>query len=144
MPDEIWTLTQAERDRNAVSLGIDFWTLAPGRYFVRSLLAVPVPGEDEFCFGVWVEVSEAIFRTVFEVWDNAEAYESLAFDGCLANKITAPGWNGSGAVVHLQVRNIRSRPYVVDSADCGLKKLLSKGWTRRTFEQFARTLMAAQ
>lgn len=141
MPDVIWELSESDRDGKAVSLGKDFWVLAPSRYFVRCLLPIPVAEDDEFSFGVWVEVRDSAFRAAFDAWDDPEAYRSIEFEGLLANRITAPGWSGFGAPVRLRVRDARLRPYVVESSDKGLKALIATGWTSVTFEQFARSLM---
>jgi hypothetical protein len=58
------------------------------RYFLRTLLPVPVRGEDQpCCWGIWVEVSEADFQRAWDLWDDPAQGSEPAFAARLANSI---------------------------------------------------------
>jgi hypothetical protein len=58
------------------------------RYFLRALLPIPIRGQLERCsWGIWVEVEEAAFGRVRELWDAADQQSEPPFAGELANAL---------------------------------------------------------
>jgi len=142
MPDIVFDLSPDQRREDATQIGDDFWSTTPEHYFVRCLLPIPLFDGDEFCFGVWVDLREDTFRNVLDVWDDAERYLSLEFEGRLANRVRVPGWTGYGVRVHLAVRNSQSRPFITWTDDKSLQRVLDHGWSQEVFERYSRSLMA--
>ena len=81
MPDCVFARPEEQRSPRCNE---DFADLDSGR-FVRALLPVPIEGGEEFCFGIWVEVSVTTFERVVRAWNESEAYRTLSFDGAIAN-----------------------------------------------------------
>jgi len=116
LPEPVFRLTDEERTRRAYVE--DDWCQfvddAGGtRSYVRGLLHLPVKGSaDDFRFGVWVELEEAVARGLGELWDQAEGHLSAPRFGSLANQITS--FEGTiGARVALQVRHVSVLPAVI-------------------------------
>jgi hypothetical protein len=142
MPDIVFDLSPQQRRERATQIGDDFWSTAPEHYFVRCLLPIPLFDGEEFCFGVWVDLCEDVFRNVLDVWDDLELYPSLEFEGSLANRVRVPGWTGYGVRVHLAVRNSQSRPFITWTDDESLQRVIDHGWSQEVFERYSRSLMA--
>ncbi len=116
LPDEVHALGYLERYLHSRS-NSDFCTLGQARYFVRGVLPLPVQSsEDEFCWGVWVEISldhHDHYLAAFE----EEAPDMFSFPGAVANDV--PGYGGTmGLTVEVRLRKATERPavYVTDSS----------------------------
>jgi hypothetical protein len=74
LPHVIHALDPDERTRRAW-LADDFAVLDDERFFVRGLLALPIPGiDDRFAYGTWVEVSMPDFRELMRRWHDEEQF----------------------------------------------------------------------
>src|SRR5262249_19022669 len=81
-PDRVFALSSAERasrtwcssDENP-----DFVALDGASFFVRGLLPVPLEENDEFRYGVWLEVSQEDFEHILQAWNDEAAYATLHF-----------------------------------------------------------------
>ena len=90
LPDAVFALSADERERRA-TMGADAGILydAGGtlHYYVRGLLELPVAElERGFGFGVWVEVGEADYFRIGDLWEDAGA-AGTRFGGRLANEL---------------------------------------------------------
>ncbi len=92
LPDEVFDLDFLSRYQRARS-NSDLCTLDDSRHFIRGVIPLPFQtSEEEFCWGVWVEVSrEDHDRYVRGYYDDLSAEPS--FPGKLANDI--PGHGGT-------------------------------------------------
>jgi hypothetical protein len=58
------------------------------QFFLRALLPIPVRGEDRTVnWGIWVEVTEKVFKRVSDLWDEPEQASEPPFDATLANTL---------------------------------------------------------
>ena len=90
-PDAYFDVPPAEREARA-SFSKDEGRIrdaedAERRHFLRVLLPMPVRGEDEMCWGVWVEVSGWSWDRAQELWDAADQGQEPPFDAVLANAL---------------------------------------------------------
>jgi hypothetical protein len=92
LPEPIFALPEDERAKRAViSPGGDFATLDGEHHFVRALLEVPIPAEDDvFGWGVWVRVSEADVEDLVTRWVDEESL-GHCYPGRLATHLPAYG-----------------------------------------------------
>lgn len=82
------------------------------RFFIRALLPLNVEGRDEpYCIGLWVEVNQAAFERVYDLWESEEQLSEPPFEARIANEVpTAVGSLGLEAELHL--KGPASRPDV--------------------------------
>jgi hypothetical protein len=82
------------------------------RFFLRALLPLPVESrEDDYCIGLWVEVTQDAFERIYDIWDLQEKVSEPPFTVQIANEIpTVPGSLGLEAELHLNPPG--ARPYV--------------------------------
>jgi hypothetical protein len=74
-----------------ISPGGDFATLDGEQHFVRALLEVPIPSEDDcFGWGVWVRLSAADRDDVAERWIDPESV-GRSYPGHLATHLASYG-----------------------------------------------------
>ena len=76
-PLDYFKIPKAERGER-IWINDDLCVIDEERFFIRGVLPVPVRGgdvEDEFRWGVWVEVEEASFRRYLELWEVADPDE---------------------------------------------------------------------
>lgn len=97
--------------------------------FVRCLLPVELTGGYTVTFGVWVGVHPDDLQAAVAVWWEPR-YRDLVLDGNLANAL--PGWGLLGAPVRARVRDEDETPYVVQSADPALTRVLTERWPHET------------
>jgi hypothetical protein len=92
LPEAIFALPEDERATRAViSPGGDFATLDGEHHFVRALLEVPIPAEDDvFGWGVWVRVTEADVADLAMHWVDEESV-GRSYPGRLATQLPAYG-----------------------------------------------------
>lgn len=101
-PDDVAKLSAEERARR-VRENNDFCIVEGKRFFIRALLPLPVESRDiPYCIGLWVEVTQATFERVYELWDSDEQIHEQPFAAQIANDIpTADGSLGLHAEVRL-------------------------------------------
>jgi hypothetical protein len=92
LPEPIFALPEDERAiRAVISPGGDFATLDGEHHFVRALLEVPIPAEDDvFGWGVWVRVTEADVADLATRWVD-EASVGRSYPGRLATQLPSYG-----------------------------------------------------
>ena len=108
LPDEVHELTYLDQYRRA-RRNSDLCTLDESRYFIRAVLPLPMPETDnEFRWGVWVEVSKPSHDLYVEKFDDA-AEDEPRFPGIVVNAI--PGYDGTiGLSVDVQLGAEGERP----------------------------------
>jgi hypothetical protein len=91
-PDEVIRLSAEERAR-LVKESDDVCVIEGKRFFIRALLPLPVESRAiPYCIGLWVEVTQATFERVYELWDSGEQVHEPPFAARIANDIpTASG-----------------------------------------------------
>ena len=130
---------EAIRGRIWVSDGHDFIEFDKSRWFVRGLFPVPIEGGLEFRFGVWLELpSKAEFVHVMKTWDDQAAYEKLSFEAKLANSLERRDVLG-GYVHAYGGTDLNQKPFVHETENTTLNKLLKQGWSTKDYELFLET-----
>ena len=87
------------------------------RYFVRGVLPLPVGGRDApYRIGAWVEIDEAAFQRIVELWKEPDQSQEPPFRAILANAIPMHE-STLGLEVRLQLTGPTSRPdiFVLDA-----------------------------
>lgn len=114
LPEPIFRLEGEERERRAW-VGEDAAIFRDGdrdRFFVRGLLELPVAGEEGyFGYGAWIEVGEADYGALRELWHDPDGARAEPFRGSLANEL-APYAFTEGLAVQLRLRDVRLLPLV--------------------------------
>ena len=145
LPDRIFALSSGERATRvwqSAPTNPDFAVLDEAAFFVRGILPVPLPGDDEFRYGTWLEVTQPEFMRVLEAWGDDAAYEQLRFRARLANALPPYGEQALGTAVEVATGDASSRPRVIGADDAWLARVLLDGWDQPTYEAFARTIPA--
>lgn len=108
LPDEVHALSYLDRYRRTRS-NSDLCTLDETRHFLRAVLSVPMPETDEeFAWGVWVEVSAEGHDLYVEKFNQAAEGEPR-FAGTIANAV--PGYEAVlGQSVEVQLGKKDQRP----------------------------------
>jgi hypothetical protein len=146
-PDRVFALPSAERASRTWCWSDDnpdFVALDGAFFYVRGLLPVPLEENDEFRYGVWLEVSQEDFERILQAWNDEQAYANLRFQATLANAVAPWGDRTLGIMVEVSTRDAGTRPWVSGAAEPWLAMLLRSGWDRATYEHVARSLAAAQ
>jgi hypothetical protein len=101
-PDEVVKLSKDDRAR-LVQENDDLCVIEGKRFFIRALLSLPVEAREiPYCIGLWVEVNQATFDRVYDVWDSTEQLQEPSFAARIANEIpTADGSYGLDAELRL-------------------------------------------
>ena len=106
-PDAYWAIPEAERPQRTIAgrseCRIRDLADTERRFFLRVLLPIPIRGEARSCnWGIWVEVSEADFRTTWVRWDDPDQRDEPPFAGVLANSVAGyPATLGLPGLVQL-------------------------------------------
>lgn len=110
-PDEVAKLSVDDRAR-LVQENDDLCVIDGKRFFVRALLPLPVQSrQSPYRIGLWVEVAEAAFSRVYQLWDSSEQVLEPPFSAEIANDI--PTNIGSlGLQAELRLTGPTSRPDV--------------------------------
>jgi hypothetical protein len=112
LPEPIFHLDEEERERRAW-VGEDSAVLRGergDRFFVRALLELPIFGEDGyFGYGSWIEVSEADFAALGELWHDEEGWRSDPFAGKLANELSPYAFT-EGLPLRIRLREVQLLP----------------------------------
>lgn len=92
LPDAYLDVPEEEREFR--TLGDDSWCAvrtaddSERRYFLRAGLPISVFGEPQAChWGVWIEVSEAAWTRVGDLWTDPDQAAEPSFDGRIANAL---------------------------------------------------------
>ncbi|WP_176647011.1 DUF2199 domain-containing protein [Duganella sp. SG902] len=90
---EVVKLSAEDRARQ-VAESSDLCIIEGKRFFIRALLPLLVkPQEYPYYIGLWVEVSQANFERVYQLWDSEDQIYEPPFSAQIANEI--PGMDGS-------------------------------------------------
>jgi hypothetical protein len=116
LPEPVFELSEAEREERAEIW--DDWCRfvdATGamHFYVRGVIHLPVErSSKEFCFGVWIDVSEGDFYHLTELWHDEGDSATRPFFGRLANELNLYP-ESIGLRVALQLRDERHLPAVI-------------------------------
>ena len=111
LPQPIFLLDEAERD-GRTWLSDDAAVLDDERFFVRGLLELPIVGEEGyFGYGTWIEVAQADFTALLELWHDEDGWRSDPFAGTLANELSPYAFT-EGLPLELKLRDVRLLPLV--------------------------------
>jgi len=112
-PDASAELSAEER-ANLVQENSDLCIVEGRRFFIRALLPLNVVGRDEpYCIGLWVEVIQAAFERIYDLWDSDEQLSEPPFAALIANEVpTAVGSLGLEAELHLKGPGSRPNVYI--------------------------------
>lgn len=107
MPDEIWALTEKQRNERA-RIDSDLCQL-DDRFFIRGVAYIPVCNTDKsYGWGIWAEVPEDEFFKYFENYE-LDNSSKPSFEGVVANQIGE--YNDSlNLRVDIQLGNETQRP----------------------------------
>lgn len=123
LPDAVVAVPEDQRE---LSWGGDALLAARGvGHFVRVLLPVRLVGGFGMRFGTWIGVSEADATRAWLIWDDP-AYADMELEGRLANVI--PPWGLYGARVKARVRDPAELPYVFESSEEPVMRVLAGEW----------------
>ncbi len=95
--------------------------------FVRVLIPIRLVGGYTLTYGAWLSVHPVDLRRAWEVWVTP-AYEELRLSGMMANRL--PGWEAEsyGTPAVAAVLNVDHAPYVVESPDAFLRRVITDEW----------------
>jgi hypothetical protein len=145
LPDCIFAMPPEERAARSWSNGdaAMWWTAdeSHGELFVRGLLPVPIGPDDEFRYGVWLQVDGPTWERIIACWDDEPAYAALRFRARIANALQPWGERTLGLWVEAGTRTHGQRPFVVGADDPWLATLLRQGWSEQEFRAFAQSLL---
>ncbi len=137
LPDPVFVLPEEERSVRA-NLGGDFVSLDASRFFVRTLLPLPIEDRSSWDVATWCEISPPDFETLHEVWNAPDDYARFSCPGTVANDCTdieAAGY--FGAAVEIGVRDREQLPVIQSSDHTSLSARIREPWSWPDFLQFA-------
>lgn len=110
-PDDAAKLSEEERAR-VLQENSDLCIIDAKRFFIRTLLPLPVESREfPYCIGLWVEVTQAAFERIYELWEAEEQVTEPPFTVYIANEIpTAAG--ALGLEAELRLTGPKTRPQV--------------------------------
>jgi hypothetical protein len=116
-PHAWWEISEDERARSKLSNDLCMIFADGTRGFIRAVLPIPVSGRAlPVSWGIWVEVDQATWETVLELWKDPRQHEHAPFDVTLANNI--PGSPPTaGLPVQLHLTSPTTRPRVEIASD---------------------------
>jgi hypothetical protein len=113
---DAWTPELVEDERSGLTA--DQCVIRGERWFVRGRLVLPVTDADEdFTWGVWVEVSEGSFERMGELWENEHRVREPPYPGWLANALPVYAQPTLGMLARLLTQPVGTAPLVQVSAD---------------------------
>jgi len=126
MPDDYFHMAEEDREERG-KISNDFCQLDE-RYFVRSIIPVPVLDRDEiYCWGVWVELSKDDFFKAYDTWEDDDLSHMPKLSGKLANDL--PEYkNATYLEGKLELKN-ESRPFFYVTEESGLMMDQASGIT---------------
>ena len=96
---------------------------------VRVLLPVSLTGGHTVTFGLWLAVSPDDLQRAFREWW-APSYADLVLDGYIGNDIAS--FDTLGRPAHARVIDADATPYIVESSDEVVERLLHETWDHET------------
>jgi hypothetical protein len=130
LPDVVHELDYLSRYFRSRS-NSDLCTFDESRFFLRGVLPLPFQeSEDEFVWGVWVEVASEEHNYYAETFED-DGRRVPRFIGVIANQLS--GYKGTlGLSVEVQLQNEGERPalYIVSSSGHPLEREQQSGITR--------------
>ena len=128
-PEPVDQIPEAERPAK-VKQNNDLSSIGDERYFVRSLLPLPVTEREKpYNLGVWAEVTEEAFFRILDLWDEPDQETEPAFHATLQNRIPhLPETCGLPVTLHLTGPKTRPR-LVVPPSDHPLHEQQFQGVT---------------
>ena len=144
LPHPILLLDEDEREHRAW-VGKDSAILRDGereRFFVRALLELPIAGEEGyFGYGAWIEVSEADFAALRELWDDEDGWRAEPFAGTLANELSPYAFT-EGLPVRIRLRDVQLLPLVdLEDGEHELVRAQRNGISSHRAHQLAATVV---
>jgi len=126
LPDPVLRIPEPDRTARTWGGGPMMQVQGVGA-FVRVLLPIRLTGGYSLTLGTWLAIHPDPLKEVWEVW-NDPSYVDLSLEGFLANAI-AP-WNQQllAAPAIAQVRDPDQIPYVTQSSNELLEKVLMNEW----------------
>ena len=143
LPQPIFLLDEDERERRSV-VSDDSAVLhgeTADRFFVRALLELPIAGEDGyFGYGAWIEVSEADFAALRELWDDDDGWQAEPVAGTLANELSPYAFT-EGLSLQIRLREVELLPLVeLEDGEHELVRALRYGISPHRAHQLAATV----
>jgi len=137
-PEPVDQIPEAERPAK-VKQNNDLASIGHDRFFVRTLLPLPVHGRDSpYCLGVWAEVTKEAFFRIIDLWDDPAQVAEPAFQATLQNRIPHLP-ETCGLPVSLQLTGPTTRPNLtVPPSDHPLHEQQCQGVTAHTASQYTR------
>ena len=116
-PDDAAKLSEEERLR-LLRENSDLCIIGEERFFIRAVLPLPVESrEDPYCIGLWVEVSQAAFDRIYDLWESEDQGLEPPFAVRIANEIpTAAGSLGLDAELRLSGPTVRPRVFLTPTS----------------------------
>jgi hypothetical protein len=110
-PDEAAAIPPEDRPR-LLQENDDLCIIEGKRFFIRGLLPLPVEArKSTYCVGLWVEVSQAAFERIYDLWESEHQRNEQPFAASIANEI--PIARGSlGLPAELRLAGPGTRPEV--------------------------------
>ena len=109
-PDIIAEMTDEERAERCRNNDDIYIVEDEGRYFIRGLVALPVPeNDDNYCIGIWAEVEKEVFQRIWDLWDDENQYMEPPMKGFLANDIPSHS-NTNGLKIQIKLSDPSTRP----------------------------------
>jgi hypothetical protein len=135
-PEPIDQIPEADRPAK-VKQNKDLASIGYERFFVRTLLPLPVHGRGEaYNLGVWAEVEQEVFFRILELWDDPEQDKEPAFQATLQNRIPHLP-ETCGLPVMLRLTSPMTRPKLtVPPSDHPLHEQQCQGITAHTANQY--------
>ena len=113
---DAWSDELAADERSGLTA--DQCVIGGERWFVRGLLVLPVRDADEdFSWGVWVEVSAGSFERMSELWETPNREREPPYPGWLANTLPVYEQPTIGMLARMTTRPVGLAPLVQVSAD---------------------------
>lgn len=134
LPDDVFALSESERTRRA-KIGKAFVELDGTRFFVRTLVPMPVETIGTWNIGLWLELTASDSRRLKEVW-TSDGFVGHRFEGTTANELSEPTLS-RGTRVEASGVDSEQLPHVVSSSDHRVEQLLNRRWPWGEFERFA-------
>jgi hypothetical protein len=115
-PDDAAKLSPEDRER-LLQENADLCIIEGKRFFIRGVLPLPVESRElPYNIGLWVEVSQATFERVYDLWESDDQLSEPAFAASIANEIpTSPGSIGHEAELHLAGPTVRPKVFLKTS-----------------------------
>jgi hypothetical protein len=116
-PDDAAKLSPEDRAR-LLQENDDLCIIEGKRFFIRGVLPLSVESRElSYCIGLWVEVSQATFKRVYDLWESEDQLNEPPFAASIANEIpNSPGSFGHEAELHLAGPTARPNVFLKTSS----------------------------